>query len=53
MRLSAPPDGAVDEEARRSRRSKSAVVEALAEEAMRIRRFPGLSFRGEDAQRRP
>ena len=29
------------------------MVEALTEEAARTRRFPGLAFRGEDAQRRP
>jgi uncharacterized protein (DUF433 family) len=29
------------------------VVEALAEEALRARRFPGLAFRGADADRRP
>lgn len=53
VRFSAPTDRAVADEARRSRRSKSAVVEALTEEAMRTRRFPGIGFRGEDARRRP
>jgi uncharacterized protein (DUF433 family) len=53
VRFSAATDRAVADEARRSRRSKSAVVEALAEEAMRMRRFPGIAFRGEDARRRP
>jgi hypothetical protein len=43
----------VEEEARRTRRSKSAVVEALTEEAVRTRRFPGIAFRGDDARRRP
>jgi hypothetical protein len=37
----------------RTRRSKSAIVEALTEEAVRVRRFPGIGFRGEDATRRP
>jgi uncharacterized protein (DUF433 family) len=46
-------DRAVEDEARRARRSKSSVVESLAEEAMRTRRFPGIAFRGEDAARRP
>jgi uncharacterized protein (DUF433 family) len=46
-------DRAVEDEARRTRRSKSSIVEALAEEAMRTRRFPGVAFRGEDAARRP
>jgi uncharacterized protein (DUF433 family) len=39
-------------EARRTRRSKSAVVEALTEEAARMRRFPGIGFRDEDHRRR-
>lgn len=43
----------VEHEARRTRRSKSAVVEALTEEASRQRRFPGIGFRGDDASRRP
>jgi uncharacterized protein (DUF433 family) len=43
----------VQEEARRTHRSKSAVVEALTEEAIRTRRFPGIGFRGYDASRRP
>jgi uncharacterized protein (DUF433 family) len=42
----------VEAEARRTRRSKSAVVEALTEEAVRTRRFPGIAFRGDDARRR-
>jgi uncharacterized protein (DUF433 family) len=46
-------DRTVEEEARRTRRSKSAVVEALTEEAVRTRRFPGIAFRGDDARRRP
>lgn len=53
VRFAASTDLAVEEEARRQRRSKSAVVEALTEEAMRTRRFPGIAFRGDDAQRRP
>ncbi|MGH2850852.1 MAG: hypothetical protein ACRDLP_09570 [Solirubrobacteraceae bacterium] len=43
----------MEAEARRTRRSKSAVVEALTEEAVRTRRFPGIAFRGDDARRRP
>jgi uncharacterized protein (DUF433 family) len=42
----------VEEEARRLRRSKSAVVEAFTEETARTRRFPGIAFRGDDARRR-
>lgn len=40
-------------EARRLKRSKSAVVEALADEALRMRRFPGIGFRGDDPHREP
>ena len=53
VRFSRSTDAAVAAEARRVRRSKSAVVEALADEAMRTRSFPGVGFRGEDAGRRP
>jgi uncharacterized protein (DUF433 family) len=53
MRLSPLTDELVTLEARRTRRSKGAVVEALAEEALRARRFPGIAFRGSDWDRRP
>lgn len=53
MRLSQTMDSLVSDEARRTRRSKGAVVEALAEEALRCRRFPGIAFRGADWNRRP
>lgn len=53
VRFSLPTDRAVAEEARRTRRSKGAVVETLADEAIRTRRFPGIGFRGDDARRRP
>ena len=53
VRFTLPTDRVVQEEARRTRRSKSAVVEALADEAVRTRRFAGIGFRGEDAARRP
>jgi len=52
MRLSRATDRFVTAEARRTKRSKGAIVEALAEEAARMRRFPGIAFRGEDAGRR-
>lgn len=42
----------VSQEARRTRRSKGAVVEALAAEALATRRFPGIAFRGADWNRR-
>lgn len=53
VRFTAPTDRTVQEEARRTHRSKSAVVEALTEEAVRMRRFPGIGFRGDDANRQP
>jgi len=52
VRFSAPTEMLVEEEARRLRRSKSAVVEAFTEETARTRRFPGIAFRGDDARRR-
>ncbi len=53
MRLSPSVDALVSEEAARTRRSKGAVVESLADEALRVRLFPGLAFRGQDWERRP
>ncbi len=52
MRLTERTNRWVEEEARRTRRSKGAVVEALAEEAARMRRFPGIAFRGPEHDRR-
>jgi uncharacterized protein (DUF433 family) len=52
LRLSSRLERFVSEEARRTRRSKGAVIEALADEAMRCRRFPGIAFRGSDWDRR-
>lgn len=52
LRLSAETDAWVEYEAQRTRRSKGAVVEALAEEAARMRRFPGIAFRGPEHDRR-
>jgi hypothetical protein len=51
VRFTLPTDRVVSEEARRTHRSKSAVVELLVEEAVRTRRFAGIAFRGEDAGR--
>lgn len=51
IRLSKPTDRFVAEEARRTKRSKSAIVEALTEEAARMRRFPGIGFRGPEGSR--
>jgi hypothetical protein len=53
VRFTGPTDRMVEEEARRTHRSKSAIVESLTEEAIRTRRFAGIGFRGEDAGRRP
>jgi hypothetical protein len=52
MRLSKRVEALVDREARRTGRSRGAVVEALAEEALRMRLFPGIAFRGVDWERR-
>jgi uncharacterized protein (DUF433 family) len=52
VRLETSTERLVEAEARRTRRSKSAVVEAFTEEAARTRRFPGIAFRGDDAGRR-
>jgi hypothetical protein len=53
VRFTRPTDRMVEEEARRTRRSKSAIVESLTDEAIRMRRFAGIGFRGDDAARRP
>lgn len=52
IRLGTQEDSFVKEEARRLRRSRGAVVEAYASEAIRMRRFPGIAFRGDDHRRR-
>ena len=52
IRLSRATDQLVAAEARRTRRSKSAVIQAFTEETARTRRFPGVGFRGDDAARR-
>src|SRR5262245_24719429 len=51
IRLSQPTDRFVEAEARRTKRSKGAAVEARTEEAARTRRFPGIGFRGEEPHR--
>lgn len=53
VRLDEETERFVVAETVRTNRSKSAVVEALTEEAVRTRRFPGIAFRGDDARRRP
>jgi hypothetical protein len=46
IRLGEPANLLVSEEARRTARSRSAVVEELAEEAAKARLHPGIAFRG-------
>ncbi|HXB65463.1 MAG TPA: hypothetical protein VNV42_11370 [Solirubrobacteraceae bacterium] len=53
VRFRLSTDRLVQEEASRTHRSKSAIVELLTEEAVRTRRFAGIGFRGDDAARRP
>jgi uncharacterized protein (DUF433 family) len=52
MRLSKQMEALVDREAKRTGRSRGAIVEALADEALRMRLFPGVAFRGVDWERR-
>jgi hypothetical protein len=52
VRLSSELDRWVTDEARRTHRPKGSVVETLAEEALKCRRFPGIAFRGDDWDRR-
>jgi uncharacterized protein (DUF433 family) len=50
--LGVEEDAFVKEEAGRLGRSRGAVVEAYASEAIRMRRYPGIAFRGDDHRRR-
>lgn len=52
IRLSRATDLYVTAEASRQKRSKGAIVEALTEEAARMRRFPGVGFRDDGPDRR-
>lgn len=52
VRFAASTQLLIEEEARRSRRPRSAIVEELADEALRTRRFPGIGFRDEPPHRR-
>lgn len=52
VRISKSLEALIDSEARRTGRSRSAVLEALAAEALRMRLFPGIAFRGADWERR-
>lgn len=51
LRLSESSYAFVKDEAERTGRSRSGVVEALAEEGLRMRLFPGIAFRGESPRR--
>lgn len=51
IRLSHDAGRLVEEEMRRTGRSRSAVVEELAEEAAKMRLFPGIAFRGPQPRR--
>ena len=53
IRLSKATDDLITREAKRTHRSKGAVLESLAQEALSTRRFPGIAFRGSDWSRRP
>jgi hypothetical protein len=53
VRVSRETEELIAAEARRTHRSRGAVLEGLAEEALRARMFPGIAFRGEDWDRRP
>ncbi len=46
IHISVGTDELVSAEAQRTHRSKGAVIEGLAEEALRTRMFPGIAFRG-------
>lgn len=52
VRLSPEVEGRLEEEARRARRPKTVMLEALADEALRMRRFPGIAFTGPEQDRR-
>jgi uncharacterized protein (DUF433 family) len=52
VRLSRSTDDLIAQEARRTHRSKSAILQAVADEGIRQRVFPGIGFRGDDARRR-
>ncbi len=52
MRLRPDVERRLEEEARRARRPKTVMLEALADEGLRMRRFPGIGFRGAEHDRR-
>jgi uncharacterized protein (DUF433 family) len=52
IRLGARENAFIEEEARRLRRSRGSLVAEYTAEAIRMRRFPGIAFRGDDHRRR-
>ena len=52
FRLRPEVERRLEEEAERARRPKTVMLESLADEAMRTRRFSGIGFRGPDHDRR-
>jgi uncharacterized protein (DUF433 family) len=52
IRLDRHDDDYVQREAQRLNRPRGAVVQAYTSEAIRMRRFPGVAFRGDDHRRR-
>lgn len=52
IRLSGEVEGWLERETRRTKVPKGALLEALAEESIRTRRFPGIGFRGAENSRR-
>jgi hypothetical protein len=52
IRLSEEVEGWLERENRRTKLTKSALLEALAEESIRTRRFSGIGFRGSEHSRR-
>jgi uncharacterized protein (DUF433 family) len=53
VRFTKRTDAFMEAEAKRLKRSKSSLVEELAEEGTKVRRFPGMAFRGEGPYREP
>lgn len=52
LRLSEGMERWLERESKRNRLSKGALLESLAEESIRMRRFPGIAFRGPETNRR-
>lgn len=53
MRFDRETQAAIEDEAGRTRRTRTAVIEELVDEALRTRRFPGIGFRDSFPRRRP